>query len=72
MSKKTEHPLEFECYKCGKQSSYPNYLTNSNNENAIQTVVKRCTICGAENSIELPKGYESKAQTQVLRGLKNE
>jgi len=72
MSKKTTQPLEFVCYKCKKESIYPNYLTSNEDENAIQTIVKRCTICGIENSIKLPKGYESKAQTQVLRGLKNE
>lgn len=72
MAEKTTQPLEFECYKCEKESSYPNYLTSNENENTIQTVVKRCTICGVENSIELPKGYESNAQTEVLRGLKNE
>ena len=68
MSDQTTHPLKFDCYKCGKESTYPNYLTENEDKNAVQTVVKRCTNCSAENSIDVPKGYKSKAEIEVLRG----
>jgi len=61
--------LKFDCYKCGKESTYPSYLTEDKGRTEPQIVVKRCTNCSAENRIELPKGYESKATTSVLRGL---
>jgi len=70
MLDQSTHPLEFYCYKCEKKSIYPNYLTENADKNATQTVIKRCTNCSVENSIDVPKGYASKAQTEVLRGLK--
>lgn len=70
MSDQTTHPLEFNCHKCGKPSSYPNQMQEG--ENGPKTVVKRCTICGIENKVELPDGYAGIRSDSVLRGLKNE
>ncbi len=63
-------PLTFTCYNCGNESSYPNYLDkDEKDKNAPQIVIKLCTICSKENRVEIPQGYASKAQTEVLRGL---
>lgn len=69
MSDESTHPLKFDCYKCGKESTYPNYLTENEDKSTPQIVIKRCTNCSAENKIEIPKGYESNVQVEVLRGL---
>lgn len=69
MSDQTAYPLEFDCYKCGKQSSYPNLMKEGDEKDGAKTVVKRCTTCGAENKIALPDGWIGIRSDSVTRGL---
>lgn len=72
MSDKTTHPLKFICQRCYKESTYPTYLTESQDEDETQIVIKHCTNCGGLNALEIPEGYKSEAETEVLRGLEND
>ena len=72
MSEKTPQALKFNCYKCGKQSTYPNYLTEGKDSEGVSSVIKRCTTCGAENKVELPEGWITDRPDSVLRGLEKE
>ena len=70
MPNQTTHPLKFDCYKCGKESVYPNYLKEGKEGEGVRSVVKRCLSCGAENTIELPEGWVAERTGSVLRGFK--
>ena len=69
MPDQTTHPLKFNCHKCGKRSSYPNLVKEGTEKDGPKTVVKRCTICGEENKVELPEGWVGIRTDSVLRGL---
>lgn len=71
MPNSSTHPLIFNCYKCGKESRYPNYLKEGEDKNAVKSVVKRCTTCGAENEVPIPEGWSAERTGSVLRGLKH-
>ena len=69
MSNQPTHPLKFKCFKCKKSSIYPNYLKEGESPNEAKIVVKRCTTCGIENTIEVPEGWSMASTDSVLRGF---
>ncbi len=72
MTDQTTHPLIFDCYKCKAESKYPNTLKKGNDNPTAKTVVKRCTTCSAENTIQIPEGYYIANTTSILRGFKKD
>lgn len=72
MADQNSYPLRFNCYKCGRESYYPNYLMEETDDNSVKFVVKRCTTCGAENKVEIPIGWSAQRLSTVLRGINNE
>ncbi len=72
MSDQMIHPLIFECYKCKKDSNYPNTLKEGDDNTSANTLVKLCTNCSARNTVEIPAGYYVLNNATILRGLKKE
>jgi len=58
--------LQFECFKCQTVNTYP--AVKDAKAKAGTTVVKKCTMCAADNKIVLPEGYTSQVET-IFRGL---
>lgn len=69
MAENTKYPLVFDCFKCGKTSSYPSYLQEGEDKDKVKSVVKRCLNCGVENTVPIPDGWSTERDGGVLRGL---
>lgn len=68
MSDKTTATLEFTCFKCNHQNSYPHTIQEGMEEEGARTLVKLCQNCGIENKLDLPDGWVASRDSVTLRG----
>lgn len=60
--------VDFDCKKCGKNNVYPASAVAGTAKDGATSLVKKCTFCGADNTITLPENFIFPRDAEIFRG----
>ncbi len=60
--------VDFDCQKCGKNNIYPASAIPGTAKDGATSIIKKCTSCGADNTITLPENFIFPNDSDIYRG----